>query len=997
MIKRWAAAQERIVIGRIPRLPAATAFNLLSSPDPIGVLRDLLRDPQILAALYVASPSLTNAVSEWLGGKKPRNARTASKALAYILRMSSRCTPYGLFSSVSDVVLSDATTLSVVDEVALRTRTRPDMAWLMGFVRNVENNGSYRGDMNVALNALILERAGRIFVTAPDKHGFSQEGSVVGIEYATISLKKTAAIEYLFDLLKRERRIDDLVDGLMARFGAAREESMTLVGRLLDAGILQAIFRPAPIGDPASHVANSLPASAAAERISIVGVMDSLRRLDEIPVPQRSVADFRRVEEHMAQFVPHVPPYQIDAAHSFKGSIATEICAEAASLVDIWARSCLKTGLSAYRERFFQMYPASEIRIPLLEITDRDFGLGAPDHAEPIERIEPLRSSELMRVAMLACAERRIETVLEWPDLERIIGRPRREDELPHSAEVGFAIEAHSLDDIEAGRFKIIPAGLPVTHAAGSSVGRFADLLGEGVTGRMRERARRLSADAKYLHAELIYPPAQDRFANVSVRPAIYNDEIRLGVSGRSDGTRLVPLEDLLVGVRDDRFVTWNRVDGREVRVHETHMLNATVSAPADCRLLIEQGRDGRVFPNGFNWGEAASLPFLPRLRHGRLIISRARWNIGRERTGKTVESLRKEINRYQMFFCLPDRAALVDVDNRLPLNLASDVFLQLLLDHLPRNGDVIVLEEMCEAENVAWLAGERGSYFSEFLVSVEPIIEKKHTVVPVARDRDRCHEPTRRVFAPGSEWSYLKVYCGAGRCDAVLRDDVRPLVDRLRRDGMLDRWFFLRYRDPLPHIRLRFCSEARILDQLALQAESWLRDGDIESYAFDTYHREIERYGGGATFAEIENVFDHDSNVCLSALTIRFETPRERLLRTMEGILPYFTAFYADRHEGWLSFQQRPRRKMTSDERAIIRFCQERIIGGTTVPSDPILRVASLARNGMLTVSREELVASLLHMHCNRMGVLGSDERQLLDILWHAYNGIERRVHLAE
>jgi len=99
---------------------------------------------------------------------------------------------------------------------------------------------------------------------------------------------------------------------------------------------------PGSIGDPASHVANSLPASAAAERISIVGVMDSLRRLDEIPVPQRSVADFRRVEEHMAQFVPHVPPYQIDAAHSFKGSIATEICAEAASLVDIWLGAALR-------------------------------------------------------------------------------------------------------------------------------------------------------------------------------------------------------------------------------------------------------------------------------------------------------------------------------------------------------------------------------------------------------------------------------------------------------------------------------------------------------------------------------------------------------------------------------------------------------------------------------------------------------------------------------
>ena len=60
------------------------------------------------------------------------------------------------------------------------------------------------------------------------------------------------------------------------------------------------------------------------------------------------------------------------------------------------------------------------------------------------------------------------------------------------------------------------------------------------------------------------------------------------------------------------------------------------------------------------------------------------------------------------------------------------------------------------------------------------------------------------RKFHPGSEWLYFKVYTGIKTSDTILQEVIEPLVEQLQIQNLIDQWFFIRYNDPKPHLRIR-------------------------------------------------------------------------------------------------------------------------------------------------------------------------------------------------
>lgn len=60
------------------------------------------------------------------------------------------------------------------------------------------------------------------------------------------------------------------------------------------------------------------------------------------------------------------------------------------------------------------------------------------------------------------------------------------------------------------------------------------------------------------------------------------------------------------------------------------------------------------------------------------------------------------------------------------------------------------------------------------------------------------------RIFIPGSEWLYFKIYTGTKTGDDILKNEVYDFVHDLRRKNIIDQWFFVRYNDPDFHLRLR-------------------------------------------------------------------------------------------------------------------------------------------------------------------------------------------------
>ncbi|MBW7675234.1 thiopeptide-type bacteriocin biosynthesis protein [Chryseobacterium chendengshani] len=143
------------------------------------------------------------------------------------------------------------------------------------------------------------------------------------------------------------------------------------------------------------------------------------------------------------------------------------------------------------------------------------------------------------------------------------------------------------------------------------------------------------------------------------------------------------------------------------------------------------------------------------------------------------------------------------------------------------------------------------------------------------------------RKFIPGTEWLYLKIYTGIKTSDLILEDLIKPSAEYFQKNNYISKWFFIRYHDPKPHLRIRFCLSNTeyyndVLRKINIDLQEFIQSGEISSVIVDTYSREIERYGQ-STIEEAETLFYKNSDFTLQCLQYADE---EKIL---------FTIFYID------------------------------------------------------------------------------------------------------
>ena len=123
---------------------------------------------------------------------------------------------------------------------------------------------------------------------------------------------------------------------------------------------------------------------------------------------------------------------------------------------------------------------------------------------------------------------------------------------------------------------------------AGRNLARFAHCLGPEARTALKRAARQ---DEEFtpenITAEVVYLPGNFRTANVAVRPGVRYYEAVNGATPGVEPPYVVPLNELVVGIRQGRFyVRWPRRDV-EVRFASGHMLNSN-QAPPESKFLTE-------------------------------------------------------------------------------------------------------------------------------------------------------------------------------------------------------------------------------------------------------------------------------------------------------------------------------------------------------------------------------------------------------------------------
>ncbi|MBP4142543.1 thiopeptide-type bacteriocin biosynthesis protein [Flavobacterium sp. P4023] len=155
-----------------------------------------------------------------------------------------------------------------------------------------------------------------------------------------------------------------------------------------------------------------------------------------------------------------------------------------------------------------------------------------------------------------------------------------------------------------------------------------------------------------------------------------------------------------------------------------------------------------------------------------------------------------------------------------------------------------------------------------------------------------------KRDFCLGSEWLYYKIYTGVKTADLVLLEKLYPVIFDLKEEKIIDKWFFIRYKDPSEHIRIRFnCKSpgavSSVIAKIYPVLNKLLEKNIVWKVQTDTYQREIERYGEN-TMVDSESLFWHDSEMVLGYLALKssFEKNEMQLIFSFTAIDSFLNSF---------------------------------------------------------------------------------------------------------
>ena len=990
-----------------------------------NIIKQLVALPEIEQAIAVASTSLLEGLKE-LQNKASSPVRlehTYAHILRYLIRMSTRPTPFGLFSGVVIGSFGESTTAQLATPIVRYTRTRPDMGWLFSLIQKIEQNKDFVSQLFVVINHTIYVTGERVIIPYSDVYGQGSKNS--------ITLRCTPVIRFMIDIASQPIPYHELRSRLIQKFSNATEGQIDgLLDQLWEHHFLISDLRPPLIAHvPAAYILEKMKAVKDAGYIcnTIEEVLMISSKLDE-----GNRKDKSELISHLIQLQKQLAPekqkhfFQVDTAlHLEAPLLNTSIGVAAAQAVEILLRlGCFPEGphhLREYHAAFLERYGVDS-EVPLLDLLSPETGLDAPSTYTEPPRSYPLppvqeatqhhRDNLLWSIAMEATNAGAIEVEMTDHLMKELTYWDPNKDTLPPpSLEIYAQIQATSKEALDQGNWRFIVA--PGLAMSGRTFCRFFDVLDSDGLRMLQEYIRREEEfQPDMIFAELSYLPTMGRVANVAVRPMLRKYEIVVNTTPSAPSDKVIPLHDLVVGAYSNRLYIRSLRLGKEVIACQGHMLNPRF-APNVCRFLLEVAGSVYPTPGLFYWGTASNAPFLPRLVRENIVLSPAQWNIHASTItplGSGSDEVRwfAGLQRWRKLWHVPRYVYLVNADMRLLLDLEHPLTVADLYREVRKvNGSgVIRLQEMLPDFTHLWLQDNKGApYVAELVIPLSLAKEKIVYKDSKSMYPKRVIQETERRQLPGGEWAFLKLYAATHLHDEIIAGPLRALVEKMGEQGLMDCWFFVRYLDPEPHLRIRFHAVSPQFNEEVLKIPlAWSQEltkrGLVYRITVDTYYREVERYGGIKAIELLEAAFTFDSitvsdiiaslytrHITLEPLVVAvFSLDR---LFTIWGLDPQERLNYIQKHtkkyQGGDLFHkwQKLLRELLSPWDAAynpeIKRQREQLSSILTTQENLLKKVSKQIRidaaKGELWQSEEDILTSLAHMHLNRL--LGTNREQ--------------------
>ncbi|MFC5721398.1 lantibiotic dehydratase [Streptomyces gamaensis] len=841
-------------------------------------------------AVEVASPVLSRQVHDVLTGARvdARQVRRMVRSVAsYLLRWRGRATPFGLFAGVGAAKVGDEPLVRWGD--SHRVVLRADMQWLDGVIGRLEQHRGLLERLSVVANSTAFVRGDRLVVP-----GHATEDELEALAPLEVSVRCTGPVRTAMDAAGEPIRFGDLAKVLAVAYPAAQPEQITtLLGELVSQHFLITSLRaPMARPDALGHLREQLGMVDAAEELpDLAGLVQELGAIhDELlrqntgpdPAPVHAaarpmVADRMRAVCDVTE-QPLITDLGLDCEVRLPETVLGEAEAAASTLLRLTPYPFGYPRWKDFHVRFRQRYGPGAV-VPVQDLL-ADSGLGMPAGylGSPLgtdARTMTARDDVLLAMVQKAVMAGDEEIVLtEGIIRELVVGDPA-ETLLPPRVELAFQLHATSPEAVRRGDFRLQVTGVP--RPGSSMAGRFAGLLPDADRRALaRSYATASTGGRGAIAAQLSFAPRRRRSENVARTPQLLEQTIPLA-EHRGPHRDVIAVRDLAVSADSREFQLVQLSTGRHLEPRVLHALEAGTLTPPLARFLAEVTTARCAVYKAFDWGAAVRLPYLPRLRSGRTVLSPARWMLTAADLPVRAASMPEweaSLDTWCRRLRVPLTVMLCETDLRMRLDLRNALHRELLRARLART-DHVELREAPAPDDLAFVGRAH-----EFLLPLHVAHSQSAARQSGPSGRPRPVERDAGHLPGHSSWLYAQIYGHPVRQDEILTDHLHRLIEGL---CDLPLWWFRRHRDvtrPDREQHLDLYLRLPSPDQYGLAAgafHAWAnnlrRAGLVSQVTLATHHPETGRYGHGNAMRAAEAVFAADSAAALAQIAMATRT----------------------------------------------------------------------------------------------------------------------------
>lgn len=898
---------------RTPLLP----IDILFSKESIDrKLEEIYSDKTIQEAIYIASPDLYYLLLKWIdniGSSLPiQNQRMEETLLKYLTRMSSRCTPFGLFAGCSLGKWGESTSILIENFKNNKKNVRFDMMLLNYLTNILAKNDIIKYHLKYYPNSSLYEFSNNyryfeaIYSSSQVDFNLSEVGknhylskvissSANGLNINEISkciednhLNILEANEFILDLIENQVLISELEPIITGDKYLTRLESIIcrIKGEILElpkeVDTIYNIIREANL--VFGKISNNFSGS--------------------------DVLIYEKIYSNIKKVVPEIDQkfiFQVDLIKKHINNVVTNKLAgqirKAIEILNILFPSKKNDKFYEFRQEFFRRFEYAEI--PLLQALDNESGIGYPISSDENSYIIPIVDDILVHNINVenisnnipvhkwlqnkylnAIAEGQIEIRLNDEEL-KLLAENKEQNNFPDTISAIGSFFQDQNDHTE----KIFLRIAGCFASAASILGRYTlydpdiDTFVKEITQHEQE------VNAGKILAEIVHL-SQSRIGNVLTRSHIRDFEIPILTKSTLPEKHIIRISDLNVSISKnlERIILKSKKLNKEIipRLSTAHNTNTGNQLPI-YSFLADIQYQGYRNPLIFTWETTGIFyPFKPRVVYKNVILHKAGWAFESKELqfikANTLKGDFYDIRQWREHWKIPQYVVVREDDNELLLDLEEIISLQMFSKIIGRSDQIFLDEFLYKPKSCVVEDKEGGKYTNEFVMTFakdinnSKVIENKG-IVENNENINKC----KRNFIVGSEWIYFKIYLGFKTADEILFS-FNNLIIKNKQRGIVLHWFFIHYSDPKYHLRIRIkLSNRKYIGIILLEVNKIfnpkLNAGKISSIQIDTYKREIERYGMDAIDL-VEKYFEHQSIIIIEFLKSTKKVQNQDLIR---------------------------------------------------------------------------------------------------------------------